>query len=116
MSSLPGALILLPGQLVPPGEQQPEGGELLGVEGSLLPPLELLVRLLCEDGLDVFLEWWVGAEEWVNKRGPTHTDVLGLERYTNSRFDLYHYFLYIRFFTFEKHFIQITLIITFNLM
>ena len=52
---LPGALVLLASQLVPPGEQQPEGRQLLGVEGPLLPLLEVLVRLLREDGLAVFL-------------------------------------------------------------
>lgn len=42
----PGAFILLSGQLVPPGKQQPEGGELLRVKSPLLTPLQLQIRLL----------------------------------------------------------------------
>ena len=65
---LPGALVLLAAELVPPGEQQPEGRQLLGVEGPLLPLLEVLVRLLREDGLAVFLGGRAGRGEWKDKR------------------------------------------------
>lgn len=42
-NSLPGAFIFLPGQLVPPGKQQSEGSELLGVERPFLLPLHLQI-------------------------------------------------------------------------
>lgn len=51
----PGAFILLSGQLVPPGKQQPEGGELLRVKSPLLPPLQFQVRLLRVYGLYISL-------------------------------------------------------------
>lgn len=44
---LPSAFIFLPGQLVPPGKQQSEGSELLGVKRLFLLPLQLQVGLLC---------------------------------------------------------------------
>lgn len=54
-NSLPCAFILLSGQLVPPGKEQPEGSELLGVERLLLLPLQLQIGLVCEYGLHIFL-------------------------------------------------------------
>lgn len=42
-NSIPGAFIFLPGQLVPPGKQQSEGSELLGVKGPFLLPLQLQI-------------------------------------------------------------------------
>lgn len=52
---LPGAFIFLSGQLIPPGEQQTECSELLGVERFLLLPLQLQIRLLGEYRFHVFL-------------------------------------------------------------
>lgn len=54
-SDIPRALIILPGQLIPPAIQKSEGSQLLRVENLLLLLVHVHVRLLCEDWLHIFL-------------------------------------------------------------
>lgn len=63
-NNLPGAFIFLPGQLVPPGKQQSEGSELLGVKRPFLLPLQLQIWLLCVYRLHIFLLGGSGAKLW----------------------------------------------------
>lgn len=52
----PIAFIFPPGSFVPPGEQQLEGCQLLGVEMLLLLPVQFKVGLIREDRFDEFLK------------------------------------------------------------